>query len=115
MDDENFDVISYIGGALIVILAMFVLVIILLLFGREYFVNPMKMTILMIVLCIAFAVCIGGKLINISAPPILLGAMVATSLLGMAYGIAANVSLAIIVSSLILGGDSTFSTEMVNL
>ena len=115
LDDENFDVISYIGGALIVLLAMAVLVIILLLFGKDYFVNPMKISIMMIALCITFAVCIGGKLINITAPPILLGAMVITSLLGMAYGIAANTALAIIVSSLILGGDSTFSTEMVHL
>ena len=115
LDDENFDVVSYIGGALIVLLALAVLVIILLLFGKEYFLNPMKLTILMLVLCISFAVCIGGKLINVAAPPILLGAMMVTSLLGMVYGIAANISLAIIVSSLILGGDSTFSTEMVNL
>ena len=115
LDDENFDLISYIGGGLIVLLAMGVLVIILLLFGKEYFVNPMKLAIMMMVLIIAFGACIGGKLINISAPPILLGAMMVTSLLGMAYGIAANISLAIIVSSLILGGDSTFSAEMVNL
>lgn len=115
LDDENFDMISYVGGALIVMLAMAALVIILLLFGREYFVNPMKVAILMIALCICFAICIGGKLINIAAPPILLGAMMVTSLLGMAYGIAANVSLAIMVSSLLLGGNSTFTTEMVNL
>ncbi len=115
LDDENFDVISYVGGALIVILAMAAMAVILLLFGREYFVSPMKVSILMIALCVSFAVCIGGKMINIAAPPILLGAMMVTSLLGMAYGIAANVSLAIIVSSLLLGGDSTFTTEMVNL
>lgn len=115
LDDDNFDVISYIGGALMVLLAVGVLIIVLLLFGREYFESPMKLTIIMIVMCISFALCIGGKLININAPPILLGAMMITSLLGMPYGIAANISLSIIVSSLPLGGDSTFSTEIVNL
>ena len=115
LDDENFDVISYIGGALIVLLAMTMLVIILLLFGKEYFLNPMKLAILMIAICVTFAICIVGKLIHPAAPPILLGAMLVTSLLGMAYGIAANVSLAVIISSLILGGTTTFSTEMVNL
>jgi len=115
LDDDNFDLISYIGGGLIVLLALTVMVIILLLFGKEYFNNPMKLTIMMLILCISFAACIGGKLINVSAPPILLGAMMVTSLLGMQYGIAANISLSIIVSSLLLGGDSTFSTEVVNL
>ncbi|MFH1511943.1 MAG: HDIG domain-containing metalloprotein [Bacillota bacterium] len=115
LDDDSFDVITYIGGALIVLLAIAVLVIILMLFGREYFVNPMKLTIFMMVLILSFAACIGGKLIHVSAPPILLGAMMITSLLGMAYGIAANISLAIIVSSFILGGDTNFSAEMVNI
>ena len=115
LDDENFDLISYIGGASIVLFAMGVLVIILLLFGKEYFLNPMKLLIMMIVLCISFAICIGGKLININAPPILLGTMMITSLLGMPYGIAINISFSMIVSSLLLGGDSTFSTEIINL
>ncbi len=115
LDDQNFDVVTYIGGSMIVLMAMAVIVIILMLFGKEYFVNPMKLTIMMLTLIVTFAVCIGGKLINVSAPPILLGAMVITSLLGMAYGFAGNVAVAILVSSLILGGDSTFSTEMVNL
>ena len=115
LDDESFDIVTYIGGGMIVLLAVSVLVIILMLFGMEYFVNPMKLTIMMIVLTISFGLCIGGKLINVSAPPILLGAMVITSLLGMAYGIAGNITLAILVSSLILGGDSAFTIEMVNL
>jgi len=115
LDDDNFDFITYLGGGLIVLLSMAVLAILLWLFGKDYFVDPMKLTILLIILCISFATCIGGKLIHISAAPILLGAMAVTSLLGMAYGFAANISLAILVSSLILGGDSTFSTEMVNL
>ena len=115
LDDEGFDIVTYIGGAMIVLLALSTLVIILLLFGKEYFQNPMKLTILMLALCISFALCIGGKLINVAAPPILLGVMMVTSLLGMVYGIAANVSLAIIVGSLLLGGNSTFTTEIVNL
>ena len=115
LDDDSFDFVTYLGGGFIVLLAMSVLAIILWLFGKEYFVNPIKLTILLIILVISFAACIGGKLINISAPPILLGALAVTSLLGMAYGFAANISLVILVSSLILGGDSTFGTEMVNL
>ncbi|MBE0600532.1 MAG: hypothetical protein IH607_02005, partial [Firmicutes bacterium] len=111
LDDQNFDMVTYVGGSMIVLMAMAMIAIILLLFGKEYFVNPMKLMIMMLTLIIAFAVCIGGKLINVSAPPLLLGAMVITSLLGMAYGFAGNVGLAILVSSLILGGDSTFSTE----
>ena len=115
LDDENFDLVLYVGGVLIVLLAMAVLAAVIWLFGKEYFINPMKLTIMMIVLIISFAICIGGKMINIAAPPVLLGAMVITSLLGMAYGFAGNIALSILVSSLLLGGDSTFSTEIVNL
>jgi cyclic-di-AMP phosphodiesterase PgpH len=115
LDDQNFDVVTYIGGGLSVLMAMAVVAVILLLFGKETFINPMKLTIMMLILIIAFAVCIGGKMIDVSAPPILLGTMAITSLLGMAYGFAGNVALAILISSLILGGDTTFSTEMVNL
>jgi len=115
LDDENFDLVLYVGGVLIVLLSMAVLAVVIWLFGKEYFVNPMKLTIMMIVLIISFTICIGGKMINIAAPPVLLGAMVITSLLGMAYGFAGNIALSILVSSLLLGGDSTFSTEIINL
>ncbi len=115
LDDQSFDLVSYLGGALIVLLSIASLVLILLLFGKEYLLNPQKLTILMLALAISFTICIGGKLINVAAPPILLGAMLVTSLLGMAYGIAANLSLAVLVSSLLLGGNSTFSTEMIHL
>ena len=115
LDDVNFDIVTYVGGGLIVLLAMAMLVVILLLFGKEYFLNPMKLMIMMIALCISFAVCLGAKMINAAAPPILLAAMMTTSLLGMAYGIAANLSLALIVSSIILGGDTAFTVETVNL
>ena len=73
LDDENFDLVLYIGGVLIVLLAMAVLAAVIWLFGKEYFINPMKLTIMMIVLIISFAICIGGKMINIAAPPVLLG------------------------------------------
>ena len=115
LDDQSFDLVSYLGGALIVLLSIASLVLILLLFGKEYLLNPQKLTILMLALAISFTICIGGKLINVAAPPVLLGAMLVTSLLGMAYGIAANLSLAVMVSSLLLGGNSTFSTEMIHL
>jgi putative nucleotidyltransferase with HDIG domain len=115
LDDQSFDMVSYLGGALIVLLSIAVLVMILLLFGKEYLMNPMKLIILMLAIALSFAICIGGKLVNVAAPPVLLGAMLVTSLLGMAYGIAANLSLAVMVSSLLLGGNSTFSTEMIHL
>ena len=115
LDDQSFDVVSYLGGVLIVLLSITSLVMILLLFGKEYLVNPQKLIILMLALAISFTICIGGKMINAAAPPVLLGAMLVTSLLGMAYGIAANLSLAVLVSSLFLGGNSTFSTEMIHL
>ncbi len=114
LDDNSLDLTMYLGGALLVLLAMITYCIILLLFGTKYLQNPKKLGIQMIVLNLTLAVCISAKLIDLYLPPVMLGAMMMTCLLSVACGAAATVTLAIVVSSLIAGGNSTYGTEMVN-
>ncbi len=115
LDNESFDLTMYVGGALLVLFAMAVYVIFLRLFGAKFLSSPKKLGIQMIILNITLAVCMGAKMINLYLPPVLLGAMMMTGLLGAAPGAAASVTLAIVVSSLIAGGNSTYGTEMVNI
>jgi membrane-associated HD superfamily phosphohydrolase len=103
LDDADFDLTMYVGGALLVLFAMATYVMILLLFGVQYLRNPKKLAIQMIILNVSLAVCIGAKLIDLYLPPVLLGAMMMTGLLGVACGAGAAVTLAIVVSSLIAG------------
>lgn len=115
LDNENVDMVMYIGGALMVLLSMVAYVLTLLLFGIEFLRSPKKLAIQMIILSITLLMCIGGRLIDPYLPPALLGTMMLTGLLGPAAGAAASAAMAILVSALIAGGNSTYGTEMVNL
>ncbi|MCE5342723.1 MAG: HDIG domain-containing protein [Eubacteriales bacterium] len=115
LDDADFDLTMYVGGALLVLFAMMTYVMIILLFNAKYLQRPKKLAIQMIILNVTLALCIGAKMINLYLPPVLLGAMMMTALLSVACGAAATITLAIVVSALIAGGNSTYGTEMVNL
>jgi len=115
LDDENFDLTMYIGGVLLVLFAMSAYIMTLLLFAVEYLHSPKKLVIQMIILSGTLALCIAGKMIDLYLPPVLLGTMMMTGLLSIACGAGASIALAIMVSSLIAGGNGTYGTEMVNL
>ncbi|MDD3213458.1 MAG: HDIG domain-containing protein [Eubacteriales bacterium] len=114
LDEAGFDLTMYVGGALLVMFAMITYITILLLFGVKYLRDPKKLAIQMIILNVTLGICIGAKLIDVYLPPVLLGTMMMTGLLGVACGAASAVTLAIVVSSLIAGGNGTYGTEMVN-
>lgn len=115
LDDENVDLVMYLGGGLLVALSMGTLLLILRLFGGGVLYNPKKLCIVMLIQCLTLGLCILGQLVHIYMAPVLLAAMMLTGLLGAASGMASGVSLAILISALIAGGDSTYGTEMVNL
>lgn len=115
LDDENVDLVMYLGGGLLVALSMGTLLLILNLFGGGVLHSPKKLCIVMLIQCLSLGLCILGQLVHIYMAPVLLAAMMLTGLLGPASGMASGVSLAILISALIAGGDSTYGTEMVNL
>ncbi|HNX63156.1 MAG TPA: HDIG domain-containing protein [Candidatus Limiplasma sp.] len=115
LDNENFDLTMYVGGGLLVLLAMAAYIMVLFLFGSHDLRKPRKLAIQMIILNITLAVCIFAKMIDLYLPPVLLGAMMMTGMMGVAPATAGSVSLAVVVSALIAGGNSTYGTEMVNI
>lgn len=115
LDDEDIDLVMYLGGALIVFASMLVLLLTLALFDPALLKSPKKLSIIMLTLCISLAVCMLGQLVHLYMAPVLLGAMMLSGLLGAPAGAAAACSLAVLVSALIAGGDNTYGTEMVNL
>ncbi len=115
LDDENVDIIMYVGGGLLVFLAMLGLVITLALFDPSLLRSPKKLSILMLVVCLTLGLCMLGQLIHIYMAPVLLATMMLTGLLGAPAGLSAGFAVALLVSAIIAGGDSTYGTEMVNL
>ncbi len=115
LDDDNVDLVMYLGGGLLVALALGALLLILRLFDPALLRSPKKLFIVMLILCVTLGLCILGQLVHFYMAPALLGAMMLTGLLGTAAGVSAGVSLSVLSSALIAGGDSTYGTEMVNL
>ena len=115
LDNASIDMVMYVGGALMVVLAMSAYILVLLLFGVKYLHSPKLLAIQMIILCVTLAACIAARLVDLYLPPVLLGAMMMTGLLSVTCGVAASLTLGILVSALIAGGNSTYGTEMVNI
>ena len=115
LDDENVDIMMYVGGILLVLLSMSVLIISLRLFDEITLQSPKRLIILMLILCLTLGICILGQLIHAYMAPVLLGVMMLTGLLSASTGIAGCLAMSVLVSALIAGGDSTYGAEMVNL
>lgn len=115
LDDDRVDLTIYVGCVLLVMLSMMVLSIALVLFYPEIFRSPKKMLILTLILCITTGLCILAKYINPYLITTLLGVMMLTGLIGSGAGAAGCLSLTVLVSALFTGGDTGFTTEIVNL
>lgn len=115
LDNDDVDVMMYVGGVLLVLLAMAVLAITLALFERAVLHSPKQLIILSIILCATMGVCIVGRLIHPYFTPALLAAMMVTGLISPNAAISASLSMSVLVAALVAGGDSTYGAAMVNL
>lgn len=115
LDDDNVDIMMYVGGVLLVLLALGVLVVGLYLFDPDTLRSPKRLMILMLVLCLTMALCVVGQLVHTYMTPSLLCAMMLTGLLTAQTATAGVLSVSVLVSALIAGGDGTYSAAMVNL
>ncbi len=115
LDDDNVDVMMYVGAALLVLLSLGVLLIGLYLFDPETLRSPRRLLILMIIQCVTLGLCIIGQFIHTYLTPVLLSAMMLTGLLSANAGVAGTLSISVLVSALIAGGDTTYGAAMVNL
>lgn len=115
LDDDNVDIMMYVGGVLLVLLALCVLAVGLFLFDPDTLRSPKRLMILMLVLCLTMALCVVGQLVHTYMTPSLLCAMMLTGLLTAQTATAGVLSVSVLVSALIAGGDGTYSAAMVNL
>ena len=115
LDDDNVDIIMYLGGALMVFLVIAGLLLLLLLFDPLLLQNPKSLSILMLVMALTLGICMLTQMLQVYMSPVLLGVMMLTGLLGVPAGLSSAVSLSILVSAIIAGGDSSYGAEMVNL
>ena len=115
LDDDNVDIMMYVGAALLVLLSIAVLLISMYLFDPDTLQNPRSLIILMLIQCVTLGLCILGQLVHTYMAPVLLSAMMLTGLLSANTGIAGALSMSVLVSALIAGGDTTYGPAMVNL
>ena len=115
LDNDTFDLNIYIGAFLLVLLSMMVLLIALILLDPELLTSPKKLVLAMLVLCLTMGVCVLAKEINPYLTPALLGVMMLTGLIGIRAGVAGCLTLTVLVSALLAGGDTSYTSEIVNL
>ena len=115
LDNDTFDLNIYIGAFLLVMLSMMVLLITLILLDPELLASPKKLVLVMLVLCLTMGACVLAKEINPYLTPALLGVMMLTGLIGARAGVAGCLTLTVLVSALLAGGDTSYTSEIVNL
>jgi len=115
LDDDNVDIMMYVGGVLLVIISLCVLVTGLFLFDKQTLCDPKRLIIISIILCATMGLCILGRLIHPYLTPVVLAAMMLTGLIGPAAGVCASLSMSVLVAALVAGSDSTYGAAMVNI
>ncbi|MBO2516371.1 MAG: hypothetical protein CW338_03725 [Clostridiales bacterium] len=103
----------YIGGGLLVITIMLIAVFLLFVIKPDPNIETSRVLISGIMLVGDFALCILAKRFSIYIAPILLGAMILSSMVSLRSGMIMNIVLSILVSSLTAGGSDSFSQQMI--
>ncbi|MBR4081565.1 MAG: HDIG domain-containing protein [Clostridia bacterium] len=116
LEDNRYDLSIYGGAALMILSAMLLLMIMLFLLQPAVFHDVRKTSVIMVVMCLTVGLCVVTvKVINAYLVPVTMGAMLLTGLLGAPAGVAGTLSLSLIVSSLTMGGSSSYTAEMIHL
>ena len=115
LDDDNVDIMMYVGGMLLVLIGMSVLLIGLLLFDRETLRTPKRLIILSLILCATMGLCLAGRMIHPYLAPVLLAPMMIAGLISYQSAIAGGLSMSVLVSALVAGSDTTYGAAMVHL
>ena len=115
LDDDNVDILTYLGGVLMVILGMGVLAFSLLMFDRNTLRTPKRLIILSLCQIITMCLCLAGRLLHPYLTPVLLAPMMVAGLISAEAAIASGLSMSILVSALIAGSDTTYGAAMVHI
>lgn len=115
LDDDNVDIMMYIGGVMLVLIGMGVLLMGLWLFDRQTLCTPKRLIILSLVMVLTMCFCLLGRLLHPYLTPALLAPMMITGLLSAETAIAGSLSMSVLVSALVAGSDSTYGAAMVHI
>lgn len=112
-DGTKVDPTIYIGGALLVIAILLSAVFLIFIITPNQSTDLSKLLLAAITVVVDFSFCILARLINVYTAPILMCALILTSMVSMRSGIVMNIVLSIIFSSLTAGGSESFSQHMI--
>lgn len=116
LEDNSYDFSIYGGAALLVAAAIAVLLLGLLLLAPETLHDARSTMVIMLVMVLTEGLSVMAvKLFHVYLAPIAMGAMLLTGLLGAKVGLAAAISLPLLISGLVAGSNTSFTVEMVHL
>lgn len=115
LSDTSTDLSIYLGATLLVGLVLFVALLTLRLIDEKNIKALKRLLLLLSVMTITLGTSILMRMINIYLAPIVLCAILLSSMLSLRSAIVANVAIAVLISALAAGGSTSYTSEMVQL
>lgn len=116
LDTASYDWNIYLGALLLIVIAMAVLILMLRILTPDVLSDVRRSSVIMVVLVLCEGLCvIAVKLLNVYLAPVVMAAMLLTTLLGARVGLSAAFSMALMAAGLSAGSSNAYSVEMVHL
>ena len=116
LDTASYDYDIYLGALLLIAISMSVLILMLFILAPEILRDVRRSSVIMVVLVLCEGLCvIAVKLLDVYLAPVVMAAMLLTTLLGARVGISATFTTALIAAGLSAGSSNAYSAEMVHL
>ena len=111
-----FYVVGGLGALLLIAISMSVLILMLVILAPEVLRDVRRSSVIMVVLVLCEGLCvIAVKLMDVYLAPVVMAAMLLTTLLSARVGISATFTMALIAAGLSAGSSNAYSAEMVHL
>ena len=116
LDTASYDYDIYLGALLLIAISMSVLILMLVILAPEVLRDVRRSSVIMVVLVLCEGLCvIAVKLMDVYLAPVVMAAMLLTTLLSARVGISATFTMALIAAGLSAGSSNAYSAEMVHL
>ena len=116
LDTASYDYDIYLGALLLIAISMSVLILMLVILAPEVLRDVRRSSVIMVVLVLCEGLCvIAVKLLDVYLAPVVMAAMLLTTLLSARVGISATFTMALIAAGLSAGSSNAYSAEMVHL
>jgi len=115
LSDASINISIYLGAVLLVVMILGVSLILLNFISPEIIRDPKRLILLFVILVLTLASGILARVFNIYLAPIVLAALLLSSMLGLQSAVLFNVSMSLLISALAAGGSTGYTAEMVQL